>query len=116
MVNSSRNTDHDDIIIGRQQSTPDGVIPNDICLFYSDRAISRVHCKIVTKFGKMAKPLLKFEGFKVPRTIPDNFVAFLMMGHPRLGAKSPGKGLEYYLYHYIYDFIKRILSIPVVIQ
>lgn len=52
MVNSNRNTDHDDIMIGRQQETPEGIVPNDICLFYSDRAISRVHAKIITKYGK----------------------------------------------------------------
>ena len=51
MINSNRNTDHEDIMIGRQQTTPEGVIPNDICLFYSDRTISRIHCKIITKHG-----------------------------------------------------------------
>jgi len=51
MLGSNRNTDHDDIMIGRQQATADGVIPNDICLYYSDRAISRVHAKIITKYG-----------------------------------------------------------------
>ena len=51
MVNSQRNTDHDDIVIGRQQTTAEGIIPNDICLLYNDRAISRIHCKIITKYG-----------------------------------------------------------------
>jgi len=52
MVNSKRNTDHDDVVIGRQDATPDGIIPNDICLYFSDNIISRVHCKIITKYGK----------------------------------------------------------------
>lgn len=95
MLNSYRNTDHDDIIIGRQQNTPEGIIPNDICLFNSDAAISRVHAKIITKYG-----------FNSPREIPDYFMAFLMMSHKRVGKNSAGKLLYKSLYRYIFSFIK----------
>jgi len=95
MLGSNRNTDHDDIMIGRQQATADGIVPNDICLYYSDRAISRVHAKIVTKYG-----------FSGHRKMPEDFLAFLMMSHQRLGAESPGFHLPEGLYRHIFSFIK----------
>jgi len=109
MINSGRNTDHPDIIIGRQEITPEGVIPNDICLHNTDRAVSRTHCKLITQDGKQIKEIVyskKILGFKVKREIPENFFAFLMMSHKRLGAESPGRGLYKTLYRYIFSFLK----------
>ena len=47
LLHSEKNTTAQDIIIGRQHITADGIRTNDIVLPASDRAISRVHCKII---------------------------------------------------------------------
>eukprot|EP01016_Furgasonia_blochmanni_P008491 TRINITY_DN13449_c0_g2_i3.p1 TRINITY_DN13449_c0_g2~~TRINITY_DN13449_c0_g2_i3.p1 ORF type:complete len:368 (+),score=55.88 TRINITY_DN13449_c0_g2_i3:61-1104(+) len=103
MIGSHRNTDHDDLTIGRQHETVEGIIPNDIILSTEDRAISRIHCRLIYKYG-----------FKIPRPIPDAFVAFLMMTHPRLGEKSPGKKLPAHLLRLIYSFFKDPLRFYIV--
>ncbi|CAD8065504.1 unnamed protein product [Paramecium sonneborni] len=46
LVNSNKNTNSVDILIGRQYSQISDIIPNDIIL-PQDRSISRIHCKIV---------------------------------------------------------------------
>jgi hypothetical protein len=56
MVGSKKNTDTHDLIIGRQDCAKDpetnvDIHPNDIILPNNDRAISRIHCKIVYKDG-----------------------------------------------------------------
>ncbi|EAS04382.4 FHA domain protein (macronuclear) [Tetrahymena thermophila SB210] len=76
MVKSKKNTATDDIIIGRQESAkqpeltqngePNEIHPNDIVLPPTDRAISRIHCKIIYKHG-----------FHIPRLVPDDFFLFL---------------------------------------
>ncbi|EGR32872.1 hypothetical protein IMG5_068490 [Ichthyophthirius multifiliis] len=71
MVASKKNTETNDIIIGRQDSTKDPensieVHPNDIVLPNTDRAISRIHCKIIYK-----------DGFNVPKKISLDFFTFL---------------------------------------
>ncbi|KAL4454184.1 hypothetical protein ABPG74_012141 [Tetrahymena malaccensis] len=76
MVKSKKNTATDDIIIGRQESAkqpepsqngePNEIHPNDIVLPPTDRAISRIHCKLIYKYG-----------FRIPRLVPDDFFLFL---------------------------------------
>jgi hypothetical protein len=51
--------------------------------------------------------MLSVSGFNVPREIPDYLVAFLMMGHKRLGKNSIGYKLPESLYRNIYSFLKR---------
>ncbi len=48
---SEKNTTASDIIIGRQHMTADGIRANDIVLPASDRAMSRIHCKMIYKWG-----------------------------------------------------------------
>ena len=43
---SEKNTDTEEIIIGRQQINGNNIRPNDIVLPAQDRAISRIHCKL----------------------------------------------------------------------
>ena len=94
LVNSPRSPQDGFINIGRQQINEEGRRPNDIMLPASDRAISRCHCKLDYK-----------EWFK-NRRLPDEFVAFLMAGHPRLGQQSDFRDLPGHLYGYIYTFLK----------
>ena len=49
-------------------------------------------------------------GFKVPREIPENFISFLMISHPRVGFYSTGKNLPYGLFRHIFSFIKGFLN------
>jgi hypothetical protein len=51
LYQSEKNTTSKDIIIGRQHITAEGIKTNDIVLPASDRAISRIHCKIIYKYG-----------------------------------------------------------------
>lgn len=70
MVESQRNTEGDDIMIGRcAQTDSDGnqIYPNDIVLPMSDRAISRFHCKLITK-----------EFFNQKVHYHDSFIHFLL--------------------------------------
>jgi hypothetical protein len=73
LVDSSRIMSDNQIKIGRMMLDEEGEVYNDI-IIPSDRSISRCHCKI--DFSK---------SFKEYRIIPDNYVAFLMMNHRRLG-------------------------------
>ena len=72
MVGSKKNTDCDDIVIGRQEVAKDidigsnDIRPNDIILPPSDRSISRIHCKIIIK-----------DGFRIPKKVSLNFLLFL---------------------------------------
>jgi hypothetical protein len=76
MVGSKKNTDCEDIVIGRQEVArePDSynfsvdIRPNDIVLPPQDRSISRIHCKIVIK-----------DGFRIPKAISYNFLLFLRL-------------------------------------
>lgn len=100
MVNTSRNTTNEDIVIGRQLATmisdhnKNGreIHPNDIVMPANDRAISRIHCKICYK-----------DGFRVNRVIP-NLNVFLGCQHPR--SKSQWKYLPSYLFRLIRDFLQ----------
>lgn len=50
-------------------------------------------------------------GFKTPREIPENFLAFLMMSHKRVGAKSFGYQLSEDLYRHIFSFIRGMIEL-----
>ena len=63
-----------------------------------DRAISRIHCKIIYE-----------DGFRVKRSMPKSFLTFLMMRHPRVGVKSYGRNLPVSIYRKIYAYIKSLL-------
>lgn len=91
MINSKKNTATKDLIIGRQQNTHDGGIPNDIVLHSMDRAISRIHCKIVYK-----------DGFRVKRKLQKNFLTFLMQRHARVGKGSLGAKLSLCIYRRVF--------------
>lgn len=61
--------------------------PNDIVLPATDRAISRIHCKIIYKYGYFFINFLVLIfkiGFSGLKPIPENFLAFLMMGNSKL--------------------------------
>ena len=51
------------------------------------------------------------KGFKVPRGIPENFISFLIISHPRLGFYSYGKDLPYGLFRHIFSFIKGLFNL-----
>ena len=94
LLNSPRVPQDGFVNVGRQQINEEGKRPNDVMLPASDRAISRCHCR------------LDYRQWFRSRTLPDNFVAFLMAGHPRLGAFSSFRDLPSHLFGYIYSFIK----------
>mmetsp|Transcript_12442 Transcript_12442/g.23529 ORF Transcript_12442/g.23529 Transcript_12442/m.23529 type:complete len:334 (-) Transcript_12442:31-1032(-) len=81
--------------IGRQQTNEHGERPNDIVLPPSDRAISRVHC------------LINYEAF-FPGAMPlsPEWLAFLMISHPRLGRQSVFYNLPLALFRYVLTFLK----------
>jgi pSer/pThr/pTyr-binding forkhead associated (FHA) protein len=80
--------------IGRQQVTEAGHRPNDLMLPPSDRAISRSHCQI------------NYESF-FNSTPPENWYAFMMCLHPRLGQRSVYQYLPIEIFRYIWLFIKQ---------
>jgi pSer/pThr/pTyr-binding forkhead associated (FHA) protein len=81
--------------IGRQQVNDLGEQPNDIVLPPSDRAISRVHCAInYASFFPGLTPILP------------EWLAFLMISHPRLGRRSVFYDLPLSLFRYILAFLK----------
>jgi hypothetical protein len=54
----------------------------------TDRAISRVHSKIIYKNGTEKLISLNHSlAFKIKKPIPPEWIAFLMIFHPRLGSK-----------------------------
>eukprot|EP01017_Pseudomicrothorax_dubius_P045143 TRINITY_DN7761_c0_g1_i3.p1 TRINITY_DN7761_c0_g1~~TRINITY_DN7761_c0_g1_i3.p1 ORF type:complete len:334 (+),score=38.24 TRINITY_DN7761_c0_g1_i3:368-1369(+) len=95
MVNSNRNTSHNFLTIGRQQMTPEGIIPNDICLSLSDRATSRIHSKIDFQYGFVCN--------KIP--IADSFVGFLF-ATKNADEDSVISRLPKEILAHIYSFIK----------
>jgi pSer/pThr/pTyr-binding forkhead associated (FHA) protein len=93
VVNSHRLQDGT-VKIGRQQLTDKGERPNDIMLSASDRAISRSHCMIA------------YENFFNIRRIPNEWVAFLMAEHPRLGKFSTFRNLPAPLFRLILMYLR----------
>lgn len=94
LQNSLRTPQDGFVNIGRQQINEEGKRPNDIMLPASDRAISRCHCR------------LDYRQWFHSRELPEEFVAFLMAGHPRLGEYSSFRSLPPQLFGYIYTFLK----------
>ena len=94
LMNSLRTPQDGFVNIGRQQINEEGKRPNDIMLPASDRAISRCHCR------------LDYSHWFHSRKLPDEFVAFLMVGHPRLGVNSAFRDLPPQLFGFIYTFLK----------
>ena len=94
LQNSLRSPQDGFVNIGRQQINEEGKRPNDIMLPASDRAISRCHCR------------LDYRQWFRSRELPQEFVAFLMAGHPRLGEVSVFRNLPPQLFGYIYTFLK----------
>lgn len=88
--------------IGRQQVTETGQRPNDLMLPPSDRAISRSHCQI------------NYEAF-FNSTPPENWYAFMMSQHPRLGQRSVFQFLPIEIFKLIFLFIKQ-LRFPLLID
>ena len=86
---SLRKETEGDVTIGRQQSTETGHRPNDVMLHPNDLTISRCHCRLIYKYGLFSK-----------REVPEEFLAFCMMGHKRLGKYSFGKKLHRSIYMY----------------
>ena len=82
------------VTVGRQQINEFGQRPNDIMLPASDRAISRCHCRI------------NYQHCFRERRLSDQYVSFLMAGHPRLGVSSVFNSLPQHLFAYIYSFFK----------
>ncbi len=70
LAGSSRHYNGTDITIGRQETTQ-----NDIVI--PDRTVSRTHCKLVYK-----------DGFGKRAAVPKEWIAFLMLFHPRLARKA----------------------------
>ena len=94
LLHSPRSPQDGFVNIGRQQTNEEGKRPNDIMLPASDRAISRCHCR------------LDYRQWFRSRKMPEQFVAFLMAGHPRLGAGSTFHCLPPVMFGYIYTFLK----------
>ncbi|KRW99875.1 SMAD/FHA domain [Pseudocohnilembus persalinus] len=96
MKDTKKNTDNNDIIIGRQFSTTNDqqqeIHPNDIVLASNDRAISRIHCKIIYK-----------EGF-LKSNIQTDFQVFLGCTHKR--SNSIWKKMPCYLMQIVLDFVR----------
>jgi len=99
LQNSLRSPQDGFVNIGRQQINEEGKRPNDITLPASDRAISRCHCR------------LDYRQFFRARSLPEEYVAFLMAGHPRLGEYSAFRCMPPQLFGYIYTFLKAPYSI-----
>jgi hypothetical protein len=70
------------------------VHPNDIVLPASDRAISRIHCKIIYK-----------DGFCVERPIPKYFLQFLMVTHNKK-SNSNWKFMPPHILRHVWQFLK----------
>jgi len=96
MVDSQKNTCTEEIIIGRQQQTLDqnknDIHPNDIVLPFNDRAISRIHCKIIYK-----------DGFIKNRPVPSYFSTFLQITSFR--TNSIWHKLPSYLLRKVWSFL-----------
>jgi len=91
--NSERNIDDFFVKIGRLLMNEKSEIQNDIILS-DDRSISRCHCKIEYR-----------EGFKYIKNLPDEYCAFLMMNHPRLGCFSNVRPLPNHLLYNILSYL-----------
>ena len=95
VVKSKKNSATNCLIIGRLEKGEDGLVPNDIILPQSDRAISRVHACLIYKFGFSR------------RKIPNNFVTFLSGRYPKIGGEGClVRRIPSYVMRRVYEFLR----------
>ena len=95
MVGSLRRDCEGDLTIGRQQINDLGMRPNDIMLNPTDASLSRSHSRIIYNQGLLKKI-----------NLTDDYLAFFMGYHPRLGAFSPLRKVSRDILTYIWEFMK----------
>lgn len=93
LIGTIRNISDYCVKIGRLQNDENGMPQNDLIL-PSDRSISRCHCRIEYS-----------DGFKYVRKLPDEYIALLMMNHPRLGSEINVPHMPHHLLYNILSYL-----------